>query len=129
MPEGYERLRDALKRKGKSDEEAKRLAAAIWNKHHKDNPVTNKPHATEMSRLQLSGCPLTEDFEINFQRNLTFFGVGSTLADRILPGAKIVDEAAKHEWMAANRARQTASLLKTFLARQKKIRRMVGGPQ
>lgn len=47
MPEGYERLRDALKRKGKSDEEAKSMAAAIWNKHHKDNPVTNKKHEME----------------------------------------------------------------------------------
>lgn len=50
MPEGYERLRDALKRQGKSDEDAKQLAAAIWNKHHKDNPVTNKPHKTELER-------------------------------------------------------------------------------
>lgn len=124
MPAGYERLRDALKRQGKSDEEAKRLAAAIWNKRHKDDPVTNKPH--EMSRL--SGNPLTKDFETHFSRNLTFFGVGGpTLADRLIPGARIVDEAAKHEWMAANRARQTASLLKTFLARQKKIRKMTGG--
>jgi hypothetical protein len=47
MPAGYEKLRDALIRQGKSDAEAKQLAAAIWNKHHKDNPVTNKPH--EMS--------------------------------------------------------------------------------
>jgi hypothetical protein len=47
MPAGYERLRDALKRQGKSDEEAKTLAAAIWNKHHKENPVTNKPHEME----------------------------------------------------------------------------------
>jgi hypothetical protein len=48
MPAGYERLRDALIRKGKSEDEAKSMAAAIWNKHHKDNPVTNKKH--EMSR-------------------------------------------------------------------------------
>jgi hypothetical protein len=51
MPEGYERLRDALKRKGKSDEEAKSMAAAIWNSKHKDNPVTNKKH--EMAAEQL----------------------------------------------------------------------------
>ena len=27
-----------------ADKEAKRIAAATWNKHHPDNPVTNKPH-------------------------------------------------------------------------------------
>lgn len=124
MPLGYEKLRDALKRKGKSDEDAKRLAAAIWNKHHKDDPVTNKPH--EMSD---PSNPYLVEFERNFDQNMTLFGLGNTLADRILPGARIVDDAAKSQWMAANRARQTASLLKTFLARQKKIRRMVGGPQ
>jgi hypothetical protein len=124
MPAGYEKLRDALKRRGKSDEDAKRLAAAIWNKHHKDDPVTNKPH--EMSD---PGNPYLVEFERNFEKNMTLFGLDGSLADRILPGARIVDEVAKHEWMAANRARQTASLLKTFLARQKKIRRMVGGPQ
>jgi hypothetical protein len=50
MPAGYEKLRDALKRKGKSDEEAKTMAARIWNSKHKDNPVTNKKH--EMSRIE-----------------------------------------------------------------------------
>jgi hypothetical protein len=51
MPLGYERLRDALIRKGKSEDEAKSMAAAIWNKHHKDNPVTNKPHK-ELSAIE-----------------------------------------------------------------------------
>jgi phage gp16-like protein len=53
MPAGYERLRDALMRKGKSEEEAKSMAAAIWNKHHKDNPVTNKPHKKELSVVMM----------------------------------------------------------------------------
>lgn len=52
MPKGYEKMRDAIKKdlvkKGKSPEvakkEAKRIAAATWNKHHPDNPITNKPH-------------------------------------------------------------------------------------
>jgi glycerol-3-phosphate O-acyltransferase len=52
MPKGYEKMRDSikanLKAKGiseeKADKEAKKIAAATWNKHHPDNPVTNKPH-------------------------------------------------------------------------------------
>ena len=27
-----------------AEKEAKRIAAATWNKHHPNNPVTNKPH-------------------------------------------------------------------------------------
>lgn len=53
MPAGYERLRDALKRKGKSDEEAKSMAAAIWNSKHKDDPVMNKKHELALSVEQL----------------------------------------------------------------------------
>jgi hypothetical protein len=52
MPKGYEKRRDAIKRnlkkKGvseeRADKEAKRIAAATWNKEHPNNPVTNKPH-------------------------------------------------------------------------------------
>jgi hypothetical protein len=50
MPKGYEKMRDAIKedllRKGmsreKADKEAKRIAAATWNKKHPDNPVPRK---------------------------------------------------------------------------------------
>jgi hypothetical protein len=35
MPAGYEKIRDSLIAQGKSEEEAKTLAAKIWNKHHK----------------------------------------------------------------------------------------------
>lgn len=80
MPEGYEKLRDALKRKGKSDEEAKRMAAAIWNKHHKDNPVTNKPHPTEMSSA-------VDDFVAHLESTVTFFGVNG-LTPVIAPGGR-----------------------------------------
>ena len=52
MPKGYEKMRDAIKedllKKGmsreKADKEAKRIAAATWNKKHPKSPVTNKPH-------------------------------------------------------------------------------------
>lgn len=52
MPKGYEKMRDALKKKmlqkgltpAKADKEAKRIAAATWNKKHPKNPVTGKPH-------------------------------------------------------------------------------------
>jgi len=52
MPKGYEKMRDALKKKmlqkgltpAKADKEAKRIAAATWNKKHPKNPVTSKPH-------------------------------------------------------------------------------------
>ena len=50
--EGYEKMRDAIKKKmlkkgispAKADKEAKRIAAATWNKKHPKSPVTNKPH-------------------------------------------------------------------------------------
>lgn len=42
MPRGYEKMRDAFKRKGMSDKGAKRKAARIWNAEHPDNPVTRK---------------------------------------------------------------------------------------
>jgi hypothetical protein len=52
MPKGYEKRRDAikvnLKKKGvseeRADKEAKRIAAATWNKEHPENPVTRKSH-------------------------------------------------------------------------------------
>ena len=52
MPKGYEKMRDALKKKmlqkgltpAKADKEAKRIAAATWNKKHPKSPVTNKSH-------------------------------------------------------------------------------------
>lgn len=45
MPKKYEKIKAALKRRGKSDKEAKRIAAATYNKHRKpgQKPVTG-PH-------------------------------------------------------------------------------------
>jgi hypothetical protein len=51
MPAGYLKIRDALVAKGMDLADAKGQAAAIWNKHHKDKPVTNKKH--HMSSAQL----------------------------------------------------------------------------
>ena len=44
MPKKYERIRDKLKASGKSDAEAKSIAAATYNKQRKpgQRPVTGK---------------------------------------------------------------------------------------
>ena len=44
MPAKYEAIRDALLKKGKSEKEAKRIAAATFNKYRKkgQKPVTGK---------------------------------------------------------------------------------------
>jgi len=44
MPRQYERIRDRLKRKGKSDKAAKKSAARIYNSQRKpgSRPVTRK---------------------------------------------------------------------------------------
>jgi hypothetical protein len=42
VPKGYEKMRDAFKKKGLSDQAAKKKAARIWNSTHKKNPVTRK---------------------------------------------------------------------------------------
>jgi hypothetical protein len=39
MPKQYEAIRDSLIERGYSEEEAKRIAAATWNKHHPEDPV------------------------------------------------------------------------------------------
>lgn len=39
MPEGYEKIRDRLIEQGKSEKEAKTIAAKIWNSKNPDNPV------------------------------------------------------------------------------------------
>jgi len=44
MPAGYERMRDAFKRKGMSARSAKRKAARIWNAKHPGRPVTRRKH-------------------------------------------------------------------------------------
>ena len=52
MPKGYEKMRNAIKKKmlkkgvslAKADKEAKRIAAATWNKKHPKSPVTGKHH-------------------------------------------------------------------------------------
>ena len=40
MPKMYEAIRDRLISKGKSEKEAKRIAAATYNTRHPGNPVT-----------------------------------------------------------------------------------------
>lgn len=40
MPRQYEAIRDSLIEKGYSEEEAKRIAAATWNKHHPEDPIS-----------------------------------------------------------------------------------------
>ena len=40
MPKGYEKMRDAFKREGLKDAEAKVKAARIWNAYHPKRPVT-----------------------------------------------------------------------------------------
>jgi hypothetical protein len=35
MPKGYEKMRDAFKKKGMADKAAKKKAARIWNSKHK----------------------------------------------------------------------------------------------
>ena len=49
MPAKYEKIRDSLKRKGRSDKEAKRIAAATYNKQRKPGqaPVTRAKHAAK----------------------------------------------------------------------------------
>jgi hypothetical protein len=42
MPAGYEKMRDAFKKKGMTDKGAKKKAARIWNSNHPNNPVTRK---------------------------------------------------------------------------------------
>lgn len=42
MPREYEEMRDSLKKQGKSDAEAKRIAAATYNKRHPGQPMS--PH-------------------------------------------------------------------------------------
>ncbi len=42
MPKGYEKMRDAFKKKGLGEKAAKKKAAMIWNAKHKSNPVTRK---------------------------------------------------------------------------------------
>lgn len=39
MPKQYEHIRDRLINQGVSAKEAKRIAAATWNKHHPSHPV------------------------------------------------------------------------------------------
>lgn len=39
MPKGYEEIRDSLIARGYSEKDAKRIAAATWNKHHPNAPV------------------------------------------------------------------------------------------
>ncbi len=44
MPEKYEKIKESLKKQGKSDAEAKRIAAATFNAHRRrgQKPVTGK---------------------------------------------------------------------------------------
>lgn len=47
MPAQYEAIRDSLLKKGTDLKEAKRIAAATYNKTHKKNPVTRATPAKE----------------------------------------------------------------------------------
>lgn len=38
MPKEYEKIRDSLRKRGKSLKKAKEIAARTWNKRHPDNP-------------------------------------------------------------------------------------------
>ena len=40
MPDQYEAIRNSLIRRGYSEEEAKRIAAATYNRDHPDDPVS-----------------------------------------------------------------------------------------
>lgn len=42
MPAQYEAIRDSLKQYGYSEKEAKRIAAATYNKYHPGHPM--RPH-------------------------------------------------------------------------------------
>lgn len=42
MPAEYTKIRDALIKQGKTPQEAKRIAAATYNKRHPSAPVTRK---------------------------------------------------------------------------------------
>ncbi len=44
MPEQYLKIRDSLLESGKSEEEAKRIAAATYNKHHPGAPMGPHTH-------------------------------------------------------------------------------------
>jgi hypothetical protein len=44
MPKQYEKIRDSLKASGKSDKEAKRIAAATYNKHRGNKPPVTGKH-------------------------------------------------------------------------------------
>lgn len=39
MPKQYEKIRDSLLKRGKSEKEAKRIAAATYNKQHPGHPM------------------------------------------------------------------------------------------
>lgn len=47
MPKQYEAIRDNLEAKGKPEKEAKRIAAATYNKHHPNNPVTRSSDSSK----------------------------------------------------------------------------------
>jgi hypothetical protein len=42
MPRGYEKMRDAFKRKGMKPKAAKRKAAKIWNSEHKGKDTVGR---------------------------------------------------------------------------------------
>lgn len=42
MPKGYEKMRDAFKKKGMSDKAAKTKAARIWNSKHKGRQTVGR---------------------------------------------------------------------------------------
>jgi hypothetical protein len=48
MPAQYEAIRDSLVKRGKDYDEAQRIAAATYNKHHKKHPMG--PHSDEVRK-------------------------------------------------------------------------------
>jgi hypothetical protein len=66
MPAGYEKIRDAFIAKGMDEDEAKKRAAKIWNKHHKGDEAVGRHYdekmKTEMSFFNMAesegGCTL-----------------------------------------------------------------------
>ncbi len=59
------------------------------------------------------------EFAVNFRPHMTLMGIPEEPLSRLLPGAHF-DELAKTRFIQEQKARQTASLLRSFMNRQKK---------
>ncbi len=65
MPLGYEKIRDALIRKGMEEADAQTTAAKIWNKHHKGDEAVGPHYDKEkkMTTLSMKMCRDMQDSE------------------------------------------------------------------